>query len=249
MAAHLAQDTHFLINQRDAPRQCGQSARGPGQRLLLIALLQVQVDDVEIILLVVGNRFQQLLENRNGLLAFAAALLPLVVQFHRVDQVLVQHRVLRINLVDAFQQAVGLDVVALLAVEVDLTPPQPAPVGLDLQQFVDETDGAGVVLRDVLDIDQQFLGIDVVVIDVHGLEQVVARLVVVLLVEPVAARQVLEVGGERIFLQRLVEQHLALFPLLGGEMSPHLLGILLRRHDLRRDAQGCQRQQKDADRK
>ena len=209
----------------------------------------MQVDDVEVILFVVGNRFQQFLEDRDGLLAFAAALLPLVVQLHRVDQILVQHGVLRVNLVDALQEAVGLDVVTLLAVEVDLTPPQAPPVGLNLQQFVDEADGAGVVLRDVLDIDQQLLGIDVVVIDVHGLEQVVARFVVVLLVKPVASRQILEVRSERVFLQRLVEQPLALLPLLCGEMGPHLLGILLRRRDFRRGAQGRQRQQKDADRK
>ena len=170
----------------------------------------------------------------------AGAFLALVVQFHRVDHVLVQYGVLRIDLVDALQQAVGFDVVALLAVEVDLTPPQPPPVGIHLQQFVDETDGAGVVLRDVLDIDQQLFGLDVVVIDIDGLEQVVARLVVVLRIEPVFSQQELQVRGKRILLHTFVEQPLALFPLFFGEIALHLLGILLRRHVPRGNVQGSQ---------
>lgn len=173
MAVHLAQNADLLVDQRHAARQGRQSARSPGQRLLLLALLQVQVDDVEVILFVVGNAFQQFLKRQDGCFPIPGALLTLVVQLHRVNQVPVQHGVLRIDLVDAFEQAVGLDVVALLAVKVDLTPPQTPPVGIHLQQFVDEADGAGVVLRDVLDIDQQLLGLDVVVIEVDGLEQVV----------------------------------------------------------------------------
>ena len=242
MAVHLAQNADLLVDQRHAARQGRQSARSPGQRLLLLALLQVQVDDVEVILFVVGNAFQQFLKRQDGRFPIPGALLTLIIQLHRVDQVPVQHGVLRIDLVDAFEQPVGLYVVALLAVKVDLTPPQPPPVGIHLQQFVDEADGAGVVLRDVLDVDQQLLGLDVVVIEVDGLEQVVTRLVVVLPVEPVSAHQVLQVRGEVVLGQTLVEQLLALLPLLFGEIVPDLFGVLFRRHVPRYGVPGRQGQ-------
>ena len=60
--------------------------------------------------------------------------------------------------------------------------------------------------------------------------------------EPVSAHQVLQVRGEVVLGQTLVEQLLALLPLLFGEIVPDLFGVLFRRHVPRYGAPGRQGQ-------
>ena len=108
-------------------------------------------------------------------------------------------------MIQTLQGGVGLDIVVQLAVEGDLAAPEIPVVRLDLEELVDVADGAGIVLQVVLHVDQETLGLDLVVVALYGTGQVVARFVHVPDDIIIVAVEVAQVGIVRNDLQTGVD--------------------------------------------
>ena len=149
--------------------------------------------------------------------------------FQNVKEVPVDGSIVGIDDGKTLQQRIGLLKIAHLLIQVHLPEPEAFPVGVHFQKLIHIADGTGVVSGDFFNIHQHALGIHVMVIDTHGLHQMIAALVIRLGIPPVAAGLVLERGVVRIQFQRLIQQFLSLGPTVLGEEIGNLFHVLRRR--------------------
>ena len=134
----------------------------------------MQINNVQVIFFILRRYFNQFGQLFDRFLSVAVFFHLLVTYFHTVNIILSQNGVIRINLVDTFQQAVGFDVIVLFTVQFDLPAPQASPIWVYFQKFVNVTDSAGIVLSNIFYIHQQMLGIDIVVIILNCLDKMIA---------------------------------------------------------------------------
>ena len=75
------------------------------------------------------------------------------------------------------KSGIGLHIISQLAVQTYLTAPQVPVVWLEFKQFVDVTDGTGIVFQIIFNVNQDSLGSIMLVICLSGTDQVITSLI------------------------------------------------------------------------